>query len=106
MQHIPWLGQEVFAVPEFANTHGIMEAVMVEQTITIEQVLSDHNLLQAWYKVRANKGCAGIDRETIADFKLHLMAGLALLRDEVWTGRNEVKFLEEELAGRSGTGQT
>lgn len=56
---------------------------MVEQTTTIEQVLTDHNLLQAWYKVRANKGCAGIDRETIADFESHLMAGLALLRDEV-----------------------
>ncbi|HEB68622.1 MAG TPA: CRISPR-associated endonuclease Cas1 [Desulfobulbus sp.] len=56
---------------------------MVEQTITIEQVLTDRNLLQAWYKVRANKGCAGIDRETIADFESHLMAGLALLRDEV-----------------------
>ncbi len=56
---------------------------MVEQTITIEQVLADHNLLQAWYKVRANKGCAGIDRETTADFESHLMSGLALLRDEV-----------------------
>ena len=56
---------------------------MVEQKITIGQVLTDHNLLQAWYKVRANQGCAGIDRETITDFESHLMAALALLRDEV-----------------------
>lgn len=51
--------------------------------ITIEQVLTDSNLLQAWYKVRANNGCAGIDRETIGNFERSLMSNLALLRDEV-----------------------
>lgn len=56
---------------------------MVEHAINIEQVLTDTNLLQAWYKVRANEGCAGIDRETIGDFQSRLMSGLALLRDEV-----------------------
>ncbi len=56
---------------------------MQQTTITIQQVLTDSNLLQAWYKVRANKGCAGIDRETLADFESGLMSSLALLRDEV-----------------------
>ncbi|MCI5144694.1 MAG: hypothetical protein D3923_04025 [Candidatus Electrothrix sp. AR3] len=50
---------------------------------TIKQVLTDSNLLQAWYKVRANQGCAGIDRESISDFESGLMSSLALLRDEV-----------------------
>ncbi len=56
---------------------------MDRQAISIEQIISDSNLLQAWYKVRANNGCAGIDRETIPDFERRLMANLALLRDEV-----------------------
>ena len=56
---------------------------MVEPDITIDRVLADANLLQAWYRVRANKGCAGIDRETINDFERRLMSNLALLRDEV-----------------------
>jgi len=56
---------------------------MDEHRVSIEQVLADNNLLQAWYKVRANKGCAGIDRESIEDFGARLMANLALLRDEV-----------------------
>ncbi|MDH4319021.1 MAG: hypothetical protein OEV64_11560, partial [Desulfobulbaceae bacterium] len=52
-------------------------------TISIDQVIADTNLLQAWYKVRANQGCAGIDGETIEEFESHLMPGLNLLRDEV-----------------------
>ena len=36
----------------------------MENPYTIKQVVTDSNLLQAWYKVRANDGCAGIDRET------------------------------------------
>ena len=56
---------------------------MQHDSVTIDQVLEDANLLTAWYKVRANKGCAGIDRESIDDFERRLMANLALLRDEV-----------------------
>ena len=56
---------------------------MEDKHVTIDQVLADTNLLAAWYKVRANRGCAGIDHETIGDFERRLMANLALLRDEV-----------------------
>ncbi len=55
----------------------------MDSPYTIKQVLTDSNLLQAWYKVRANDGCAGIDRETLSDFESGLMSSLALLRDEV-----------------------
>jgi len=51
--------------------------------ITIEQVLADNNLLQAWYKVRANQGCAGVDHVGIQDFERKLFSKLALLKDEV-----------------------
>ena len=56
------------------------------EPVTIAQVLSDTNLLNAWYKVRANDGCAGVDGETILDFGARLMTRLALLRDEVIYG--------------------
>ena len=55
----------------------------MDSPYTIKQVLTDTNLLQAWYKVRANDGCAGIDRESLSDFESGLMSSLALLRDEV-----------------------
>lgn len=55
----------------------------MENPYTIKQVLTDSNLLQAWYKVRANEGCAGIDRESLSDFESGLMSSLALVRDEV-----------------------
>ncbi len=51
--------------------------------ITIRQVLSDSNLLQAWYRVKANDGCAGIDGESLSDFERRLFSRLALLKDEV-----------------------
>ena len=51
--------------------------------ISIEHVLADNNLLQAWYKVRANQGCAGIDHVGIQDFERKLFSKLALLKDEV-----------------------
>ena len=51
--------------------------------ISIEHVLADNNLLQVWYKVRANQGCAGIDHVGIQDFERKLFSKLALLKDEV-----------------------
>lgn len=51
--------------------------------ITISQVLSDANLLQAWYKVKSNDGCAGIDGVCLAAYERNLFSKLALLKDEV-----------------------
>ncbi|HID70363.1 MAG TPA: group II intron reverse transcriptase/maturase [Desulfobacterales bacterium] len=50
---------------------------------TISQVLSDANLLQAWYKVKSNDGCAGIDGVYLSSFERNLFSKLALLKDEV-----------------------
>lgn len=54
--------------------------------ISLEQVVSEANLLQGWFKVRANNGCAGSDRINLAAFEQRLMSRLALLRDEVMYG--------------------
>lgn len=51
--------------------------------VTIGQVLSDANLLQAWYRVKANDGCAGVDGVSLASFERNLFSKLALLKDEV-----------------------
>ena len=29
--------------------------------VTLERVFADNNLFEAWAKVRANQGCAGVD---------------------------------------------
>jgi group II intron reverse transcriptase/maturase len=55
----------------------------MDNSVTITQVISDSNLLQAWYKVKANDGCAGVDGVSLADFERNLFSKLALLKDEV-----------------------
>ncbi len=51
--------------------------------ISIQQILDDSALLQAWYKVKANNGCGGADGVSPAAFERNLLSRLALLRDEV-----------------------
>jgi CRISPR-associated protein Cas1 len=55
-------------------------------TINLQHVLSDANLYAAWNRVEENKGCAGVDRQSIRDFELDLSQNLAKLRDEVRGG--------------------
>ena len=52
-------------------------------TVNIEYLLSLFNFQQAWSKVEENKGCAGIDGETIADFSKREQLNLSRLRDSV-----------------------
>ena len=56
------------------------------EPVTLDAVLTDSNLFDAWAKVRGNKGCAGIDGQTLEDFAEDLMANLDLLRMEVRSG--------------------
>jgi CRISP-associated protein Cas1 len=48
--------------------------------------LSSENFWQAWDKVRGNRGCAGVDGETIDDFERHAERNLATLRRQLQTG--------------------
>lgn len=52
-------------------------------SVTLDDVLTDANLLAAWSKVRGNAGSAGVDGETIEAFEENLMANLDTLRKEV-----------------------
>jgi len=49
----------------------------------VEQFLSSDNFRIAWEKVAKNKGCAGVDGETIADFADNLEANLLSLNQAV-----------------------
>ena len=50
------------------------------------QFLAPDNFEQAWQKVAANNGCAGVDRETIKQFGNQLERNLAQLLHQVATG--------------------
>ncbi len=52
----------------------------------LDKALSDAILHEAWYRVRANKGCAGADGQSINNFEKRLEENLSLLRQEVLTG--------------------
>ncbi|MGI0481107.1 reverse transcriptase domain-containing protein [Geminocystis sp. CENA526] len=55
----------------------------MSSTEIINQFLAFHNFENAWQKVEKNKGCAGIDGETIEKFALQQKTNLLQLRDEV-----------------------
>ena len=52
----------------------------------IDKVYAPANLHQAWLKVRANAGAAGVDQQTIAMFEQNLEANLANLSEGLRTG--------------------
>ena len=73
--------------------------------VTIKRVISDTNLLQAWYKVKANQGCAGIDWVSLEDFERNLFSKLALLKDEVHYGTYRPKpLLRVHIPKKSSAG--
>ncbi|MEM8613099.1 MAG: CRISPR-associated endonuclease Cas1, partial [Cyanobacteria bacterium P01_H01_bin.105] len=51
-----------------------------------QRFLSAENFEQAWDKVATNLGCAGVDRETIAEFGAHKQTALSRLRRSVIDG--------------------
>ena len=52
-------------------------------TPTLDDVITEANLLSGWAKVRGNKGGPGVDGITIEKFGKRLPGNLALLRQEV-----------------------
>ena len=71
--------------------------------ITLTDVLSDINLFEAWAKVKANKGCAGVDGESIEDFEQNLMKNLEKLRKEVLSGNYHPRpLLKVEIPKKTG----
>ncbi|NJN31009.1 MAG: CRISPR-associated endonuclease Cas1, partial [Synechococcales cyanobacterium RM1_1_8] len=52
----------------------------------MEQFLSPENFWAAWEKVAKNRGCAGVDDETIPMFGVHAAERLAGLRKAIRGG--------------------
>ena len=67
-------------------TLGITES---DKSNMLEQIVSDAQLSQSWKLVKANRGAAGVDRQTLEQFESKLKDELAHLRKEVldWTYR-------------------
>lgn len=55
-------------------------------SINLKHVLADANFYAAWNRVKENKGCAGTDGQSIAEFELDLETNLKRLRHEVEGG--------------------
>ena len=62
-------------------------------SISLNDILTDALLYEAWAKVKANKGCAGTDRQSIEGFQRKLDRNLSLLRQEVLQGTYQPKPL-------------
>ena len=71
-------------------------------TIDIEEFLSLFNFQQAWSKVKENKGCAGIDNETIAEFSRKERVNLFGLRESVANSTYKPKPYKQVLIPKSG----
>jgi CRISPR-associated protein Cas1 len=54
--------------------------------IGLDSVLIDANLNAAWNRVKENKGCAGVDKQSIEDFEHDLSHNLTRLQQEVRAG--------------------
>ena len=52
----------------------------------MDKVYSERNLEQAYHRVAANHGCAGVDRVTVEQFGEHLNANLRQLHDGLRNG--------------------
>ena len=57
-----------------------------QQTL-LEQILDRDNLKQAWARVRANKGAAGIDGMSVADFPAFSQVHMLRIMDQIREGR-------------------
>jgi RNA-directed DNA polymerase len=63
--------------PNFNNSQEILSTSLVAEFLSIE------NFRQAWEKVESNQGAAGLDAETIDDFRDNLQTNLLQLKESV-----------------------
>lgn len=71
----------------------------------VDKVYKPANLAAAWAKVRANRGAAGVDRQTVASFDRTVEENLAKLHEELRTGRyrpSAVRRVRIPKPGRPG----
>lgn len=69
----------------------------------LSQCLGDGALADAWARVQANDGCAGVDGVTLEDFRASALSSLAGLRTEVFAGLYRPQpLLGVEIPKRNG----
>lgn len=74
-----------------------------EPACLLDEALQERALLDAWERVRANNGCAGYDRQSIAQFSQNLLGRLQQLKAEVERGHYRPQPLQGvHIPKRSG----
>jgi RNA-directed DNA polymerase len=71
----------------------------------IDKVWAPANLAAAWERVRANKGAAGIDGQTVADFATQAPSSLAWLHEQLRTGRYRPAAVRRTWIPKPGSDQ-
>ncbi len=75
-------------------------------TICLADVLTSHNLLEAWEKVRSNKGAGGVDGVSLQGFEANLQQNLDTLKNEVeYDTYRPLPLLRVEIEKSSGNGK-
>lgn len=69
----------------------------------MDKVYSDRNLESAWEKVKANKGSAGVDRQSTSAFQANKGKYLEELRDSLREGRYEAKPVKRVWIPKEGS---
>lgn len=68
-----------------------------------EKICSEENFHFAWQKVKANRGCPGIDHVSIKDFEVNLYNNLNFLRNLLRQGLYEPSpLIEKEISKENG----
>jgi RNA-directed DNA polymerase len=70
-----------------SNHASHFEENRLPQQTLLEQILDRENLKQAWARVRANKGAAGIDDMSVADFPAFSQVHMLRIMDQIREGR-------------------
>lgn len=72
--------------------------------LRLDDVLDEALLLQAWERVRANGGAAGVDGESVTTFGSRLLGHLQTLQTEVRSGRYVARALQCVQQPKTGGG--
>ena len=72
----------------------------------LERIFSRENMQLAWKRVKANKGKAGIDKMTIADFPVFARENWDKIRESLLNGTYEAKPVRRVEIPKGNTGKT
>jgi RNA-directed DNA polymerase len=89
-----------------ANTHRALKQDEVKvNSELLENVLASDNLVQAWKRVKANKGAPGIDGMTIEDFLVHARTHWPAIREQIRQGRYQPQAVRRVEIPKPGGGK-